>query len=355
MPRSLLTAAVAAAMLASVACGGDAFSGGSGSEDGGGTMHDGSMPDTGNGGDDGSSIEASPVDAHGEPPPSCDGNFACVPAVPSGWEGPLEVYAGSSPPPACTTDFAQSVGAFDVLQAPAASCGCACGASPITCNPPTMAFYDSATCNATPVACATIMLTPNVCETVDERSHCTPATSLDITLVSGSSTMGNCPPQASRTVPPYSWGVQARGCASTIAPAQVDCSAGQICAPKPESGFDQKLCISHVGDVACPGGGYGLKHVFYTSVDDTRDCSACTCGPPSGGSCDFTVTGYSSSNLSCAGGAISYGAGTKCAGVQQPGDFRLTIASTNGSCGPNTSSPTGTATPTGPVTVCCPQ
>jgi hypothetical protein len=34
--------------------------------------------------------------------------------------------------------------------------------------------------------------------------------------------------------------------------------------------------------------------------------------------------------------------------------MRLTMTTTDGSCAPGTSSPTGTATPSGPVTVCCP-
>jgi hypothetical protein len=265
----------------------------------------------------------------------------------------MEVYSGAAAPPACTTDFAQSVGAFDVLQAAAPMCGCACGPSTITCGPPTMAFYNSATCGSS-VSCATDLLAPNACTNVDERSKCVGSLSLDITLLAGTSTMGSCVAQPTRDVPPYSWGVQARGCVSTVAPAQVDCASGQICAPKPETGFGAKLCISHAGDVPCPGGGYGVKHLYYTSVDDTRSCSACTCGTPTGGSCSFSITGYSSSNSSCTGNAITYPPGTKCAGVQQPGDMRLTIAPTAGSCAASTSSATGTATPTGPVTACCP-
>jgi len=347
MLRALLKAAVLGAAFASVACGGDAFTAGSGGEDGG-TSHDSSFPpgDTGPGND-------APVDALGEPPPTCSGGFACIPEVPAGWQGPMEVYAGMAAPPACTTGFAQSVGANDVLQAPAATCGCSCGPSTITCNPPTMAFTDSMTCGAVG-ACATTSLTPNVCQTLDERSHCATAVTLDMSLLAGTSVTGSCTPAPVRDVPQYTWGVQARGCASTVAPARVNCGSGQICAPTPGAGFAQKLCISHAGDVACPGSGYGVKHLYYTSVDDTRTCTDCTCGSPTGGSCSFSVVGYSSSDKSCSGNAITYLPGTKCAGVQQPGDFRLTIAPTNGSCAASTSSATGTATPSGPVTVCCP-
>jgi hypothetical protein len=298
-------------------------------------------------------MDAPIVDAVSEPPASCSGNFACVPDVPSGWEGPLEVYSGSAGPPACTTYFAQSVGAYDVLQAPAATCGCSCGGSTTTCNPPGISFSDSMTCGSV-ASCATAYLSPNVCTHVDERSACVGSALLDITMLAGSSTSGPCAPQPMSTVPPYTWGTQARGCVSTVAPAQVDCSSGQICAPKPETGFATKLCISHAGDVICPGGGYGVKHLYYTAVDDTRSCTNCTCGGATGGSCDFTVTGYTSTTSSCTGGAIIYGNGTKCAGVQQPGDFRMTVMSTGGTCAPSTSTATGTAAPIDPVTVCCP-
>jgi hypothetical protein len=335
MLRALLKAAVLGAASASMACGGDAFTAESGSEDGG-TSHD------------------SPVDAFSEPPPTCSGAFACVPDVPTGWQGPMEVYAGAAAPPACKVGFAQSVGANDVLQAPAATCDCSCGPSTTTCNPPTMAFYDSMTCGAV-ASCTSTSLSPNVCQTLDERSHCVGALTLDVSLLAGTSVVGSCTPAPMRNVPAYSWGIQARGCVSTVAPAQVDCGSGKICAPTPEPGFAQTLCIGHPGDVACPGGGYGVKHVYYTSVDDTRTCTGCTCGAPTGGSCSFfSVTGYASSNQSCTGKAVTYPPGTKCAGVQQPGDFRLTLAPTNGSCAASTSSPMGMATPTGPVTVCCP-
>jgi hypothetical protein len=216
-----------------------------------------------------------------------------------------------------------------------------------------MVFYNSATCG-TSVSCAADMLAPGACTTVNEMSKCVGAVTLDITLLAGTSTMGSCAAQLTRNVPAYSWGVQARGCVSTVAPAQVDCASGQVCAPKPEPGFGAKLCISHAGDVACPGGGYGVKHLYYTSVADTRTCSDCTCAAPTGGSCSFSLVGYASSDSSCTGNAVTYLPGTKCAGVQQPGDMRLTMAPTAGSCAAGTSSPTGTATPAGPVTVCCP-
>lgn len=347
MVRALPTAAVLAATLASVACGGDAFTAGPEGTDAG-AMRDGTSPmDTG-------PSEASPVDAFSEPPPTCGTGYACVPAVPSGWQGPLEVYAGTAPPPTCTSGFAQSIGANDVLQAPAATCGCSCGPSSITCSAPAIDFYDGMTCSATPLVCASLGLSPNSCVTVNELTKCA-ATYLDISVPDGTSAMSACAPQPVKNVPPYTWGTQARGCVSTVAPAQVNCASGEICAPAPGAGFAAKLCVSHAGDVLCPGGGYGVKHTYFTSVADTRSCSDCTCSAPNGGSCSFALDVYQSSNGSCSGGAVTFAPGDKCAGVNQPGDFRLTETSVAGTCGPSTSSPTGLAVPAGAVTVCCPQ
>lgn len=306
-------------------------------------------------------MEASPdgapgIDAAGDaiqPPPSCSGVFACVPAVPAGWSGPLELYSGTAPPPMCSTDFTEGMDAHDGLQAPAATCGCACGASATTCQPPKMTFSNAATCGSA-VACAATVLTPGACMTLDETGQCPGATILDITLAAGTFTTGSCTAQPSRNVPSSTWGTQARGCISTASPEQADCGSGKICAPAPGTGFDAKLCISHSGDVLCPGGGYGVKHLFYTSVDDTRDCTACTCGNPTGGSCDFSVAAYPTQNQQCSGNPITYGPGTQCAGVDQPADFRLTLTPTDGSCAAGTSTATGTAVAAGPVTVCCP-
>jgi hypothetical protein len=343
MIRAWLVPAVAASVLGTAACGGDAFTAGSGATDGG-TMHDGSPPaDVVSGSD-------APIDA----PASCTGDFACVPAAPAGWDGPLELYSGTVAPPACSTGFTTSVSAYDLLQASAATCGCACGSSDTTCTTPSIEFYDSTTCG-TGSPCATEILSPGVCTTLDETSHCPGAAVLDITLVPGNAAFGACTPQPTKKVPPYAWGLQARSCTPTVAPSQANCASGQTCAPLAGAGFVQELCIGHLGDVACPAGAYGVKHVFYTTVVDLRGCTACTCAAPSGGSCDFTVDTYQSTTIACTGGEISYGQGTMCAGVDQPGDFRLTLTPTAGSCAASNSAPTGSATPAGAVTVCCPM
>ncbi|MDC3958177.1 hypothetical protein KEG38_30240 [Polyangium jinanense] len=55
--------------------------------------------------------------------------------------------------------------------------------------------------------------------------------------------------------------------------------------PKPPS-FE--TCIMREGDEACPEG-WPIKHLLYGEVNDQRECTACTCSAPSGGSCTAFV------------------------------------------------------------------
>ena len=345
-PGAFLLVGFSVALAAS--CGGAPFS----AATGGG---DASSPQDGGGnGDVVAPDSPSTTDALEEAPARCTGAYQCVVQAPSGWTGPVEVYAGATAPQACTSGFAGPTDAFDMLTAPDATCGCTCGAEPVTCDPPTLDFAVAATC-ATTGTCASVVLQPGVCTTVDQRSHCgSSVVPLALTPTQPSPTMGSCPPQATTQVPPLGWGVKARACGSNVTPSQADCAAAHVCAPKSAPPYAAKLCVTHDGDVACPGAYYSVKHVFYQDADDTRGCEACTCSGPTGGSCDFSVASYASTDQSCTGGATTYGRGVTCAGVNQPSDFKVTVTTTQGSCAPSMPSATGSATPASPVTVCCP-
>jgi hypothetical protein len=122
-------------------------------------------------------------------------------------------------------------------------------------------------------------------------------------------------------------------------------------------------CIVKAGDTACPAG-FGSRQVFHADVTDTRTCSACTCGPPLGGSCASTATLYPCTN--CGIGAT----GGKTVGACMLADAsvlscngtdplirsaRYAGISTNpGQCAPAGGVKSGSVTPTGAVTVCCP-
>src|SRR5207247_1349188 len=79
---------------------------------------------------------------------------------------------------------------------------------------------------------------------------------------------------------------------ATLAAGNAGCGGGTCCRARPPAGFESKACVLMAGDVACPSGGYSAKRLYYGGVTDTRDCAACTCDKPTGGSCDGTVVIY---------------------------------------------------------------
>ncbi len=348
--------ACAAALLAS--CGGPAFTVGNSSDGGGGGGPDSSVSGEASVQEGGIPEGGGPVDALQEAPGSCSGAYACVPAVPSGWVGPVELFTGPTgqgPLPSCTAGYQPEEDAYDQLQAPAATCGCTCGAASVQCTAPQVTFNADTDC-VTPT-CATLTLTPNTCTPVNELTKCTAAVSgVYMTAQQATVSSASCPAQPTKSVPPVSWGLQARGCNSTVAPSQSDCASGSICAPKPAAPFGPTLCIANQGDALCPAGPYTAHHTFYTDSLDTRGCSACTCGDPASTACSANVDAYAlgpDGGADCNGNKKSFGAPFNCSNVAQPASFLLTLTGSAGACTPSTPTATGTAIPTKPITVCC--
>jgi hypothetical protein len=126
-----------------------------------------------------------------------------------------------------------------------------------------------------------------------------------------------------------------------------------VCAPAPEAAFGHGLCIAQAGDVACPATGYTKRVRFFAGDNDTRGCSACTCGTVNGATCAGSLTTFTSTDASCAGSPITYQLPFTCDPGQQPGDFRLTLTASGGGCSPSMVTPTGAAVPSQPTTFCC--
>jgi hypothetical protein len=368
MERFACVHAIGCVLALAVACGGPAFTTGEAGDDGGAvsgdagpdaTASEGGAPDgsadaaeTGGGSDAGGADVIGAPDVLADAPPTCSGQYACVPAVPAGWAGPLEVYSGAGPAPSCSPLFQLLQDGNDQLDAGPATCGCQCGDPKVACASPTISFFSASSCTPA-TACASITLAPSTCTPVDERSKCAIA-SLATYMSSPQATVtdAGCVPQATQTILPPTWGTTGRACASAVAPAQVDCPSGSVCAPRPAQPFAASTCIAETGDVPCPGGGYSDKHLFFTGVADTRGCTACTCGGADNPGCAATIADYPQGQ-SCVGQRTAYLAPFSCAGVDQPRDFLVTLTSSAGACPPSQSTPTGAATPAKPVTVCC--
>src|SRR5579859_5729918 len=239
-------------------------------------MRDGPL---GDGPTDAASSDGSPLDAPEEPPGHCGGGFACTPAAPAGWEGPVELYLGSDTPPPCGANFAGP--AFDGhtgFNSQPASCGCSCQSpAGVQCSPVTLGFATTALCSTSLGGCGSVVLQPGVCTPIDMRSRCG-SSMLSTTAGASAPSGGSCSPLATPAIPPIAWASAARSCVALAAPVQADCAGGLVCAPQSSSPFQGNLCIAQAGDVACPATGYVMKHLAFASVDDTRGCSACTCG-----------------------------------------------------------------------------
>jgi hypothetical protein len=306
---------------------------------------------------DGGGLDAlPPPDALEEPPPTCNGqSFACVPAVPVGWTGPLEVYAGTGLPPPCSTQFQIEATGTTQLDAPTPTCGCTCGSPKVQCGNTDITFYPASPCTSV-TGCAKASLPPGTCTTTDVRAQCPSGAAMGTFMGAATTAVvgQSCAPQPTRTVPPLTWATNVRACISSVAPSQLDCQAGQVCAPKSQSPYGSSPCIAATGDQPCPQGPYSSRQVFYGGATDSRDCTSCTCTDPANATCTTTLDTFSSGDGTCSGGAISYGAPFSCDPVNsQPSDFRATTTASAGSCTASQSAPTGSAVPTSPVTLCC--
>jgi hypothetical protein len=277
--------------------------------------------------------------------PLCIGaGFQCTPPAPGGWSGPVSFAAAvGSTIPVCGGAYgAVGTSGHGGLSAAAAMCGCACPspATGTTCSASVALFdFPDNGCGATS-------------PTVYSVGGCTDInTAGSVSADAGVPTsLGSCAANASNNVSPATWGNSYVACNYTAPFDTGGCDAGGQCVAKPTG--VPKPCVVQVGDLACPGGAYSQKTLVMTSFSDTRDCSTCSCNP-SGGACSVTVTAYTGSG--CTGTAIPFAANGGCAGQ---GDSVVSAAAgapvvTAASCSPSGGTAIGSATATGPVTVCC--
>lgn len=342
----------------------DDGSGGAGSDGGGGGGDDaGSNADaggddatSGNGGSDaGASSDAGPA------PPSCESvGGSCVPAPPPGWAGPLARYEGpaSAPPPACAGAFATpGVDAHDGIVAPPASCSaCACGApSDVLCGAPSLRFYasGSSACSATCAADAPVTSATS-CQDVSTAASACGTNRPRLAIVEPAASGGACvaSPQTPQ-VAPWSWASLVKGCFMTSTPATVGCGAAEVCAPPPAAPFAARVCVERPGDLVCPHG-FSDRHVVYDSAVDTRSCTACSCGAPSGATCaGAEIDVFSSNACSSSQQAVT---STTCGATPHNVSSALLgqpATPTGGSCAASGGAPAGAVAPSGATTICC--
>jgi hypothetical protein len=158
-------------------------------------------------------------------------------------------------------------------------------------------------------------------------------------------------------VPPATWSQNAEGCGFT---GQLSsCGSAEVCVPHASSPF--KLCVyktgaSSGGTCPSPYDATSAPVVFDTGIADSRSCTDCRCGDVTG-ACSGGDVELSPNSTTCTGGITSpLPASCNIDGINGnlPLYAELTTPPTpSGTCNPSGGQPSGTATGTGPVSVCC--
>jgi hypothetical protein len=308
-------------------------------------------------------------DADAPLPSTCIGT--CVPAKPDGWDDPQLLAIGTSLARPSCPGVAPAViyEGYAGLDTSLASCvACSCAPPVGSCAlPATVTASTSAACpDDGPDAILTAFDPPTHwdggCTSEGAIPSGAPCGAMpcnrSLTIAPLAVHESACTPSASpgTMIHAISWNTYAIAC---IGNAAGSCAEnGDFCAAlEPVDGFRE--CIFHDGDVDCPSySAYTDRHVFYTSADDTRSCSACTCGSPVGSTCAAEVSVYTDSACSSLlfADAVTASA-TSC--IDVPAGSMLGSKSagpatyTPGSCPPSGGEPTGSVAPVMPGTFCC--
>jgi hypothetical protein len=102
-----------------------------------------------------------------------------------------------------------------------------------------------------------------------------------------------------------------------------------------------------------------VPRLYYGGVSDTRACSTCSCGSPSGADCNANAHVQILDGCGAGGHLLvdmhplpeTCSASTTPSAAIHGGTFTTTAS--GGSCGASGGSPTGTVAQTDPVTICC--
>jgi hypothetical protein len=136
---------------------------------------------------------------------------------------------------------------------------------------------------------------------------------------------------------------------------QDKCRDGSVCVSSQPA-----ACIFHLGaDVACPAGAYTERSVFFSDIKDSRSCTACSCGLPTGISCATRISVFGPPPGNCSGEPLrTFDTDDSCAdlrsiGAQEDGfQFVAGEPAGEGSCAPS-GTESGEVTTENPFTACC--
>lgn len=280
--------------------------------------------------------------------PSCD-SFTCVPATPSGWDGPVWLYVGEEPAPSCPAGAPIVAGGLEISSPPAVCTECSCD-SPIgqACAPILVEFFDPFGCSGIPEE-TVVPSSPGQCENIVDTVQYDSAR-----VVPQGPSGGSCSPSGGvANIVPVDWQNLATVCEANTASGG-GCGAGTACIQRPASPWVQQVCFYRQGISSCPNAGYDRFTVF-GGWTDSRACSPCECSSPTGGTCDNVLNVYGPEG--CLGSATQLPNDGTCeplVGSTYFESIRYTPGTpSGGSCAPSGGEPIGTANRTDATTVCC--
>ncbi|HYQ43414.1 MAG TPA: hypothetical protein VER11_15645 [Polyangiaceae bacterium] len=315
----------------------------------------GTATDAGEGGSEaGAAAAAGTAGAAGmaEPPVPCEQE--CIARAPAGWQGPMALWegSGSSTVPGCPPGYADPTDLHSELIAPDGACTCTCSAEGQVCDAELRIFDDLACTHA----CANVPTTLT-CAAVSGCVGSQGSVSVDSVTISG----GTCVSKVS-DIPPPTWKYNERLCQTNDSGSCDD--PGKVCAPTPRVPYGAQLCVKRdvfVGQdpPPCPT---AYSHPFkslHSEYMDHRECSPCTCGSVSGGSCSGS---FSMSSKNACAADFTFGVDDDCPkfnlgqGTVHPTSIKNNLTVHPGSCGVATpSKPSGEAIESGTVTIVCCQ
>ena len=272
--------------------GGGAGTAAGGGVSGTGTAAGGGVSGTGTAAGGGVSSTGTAASSTGAGGMACEGGGTCVDAAPDGWIGPFALYDGPLPAPACAAPFSvKTLVGFAGLTADAATCSqCTCPtpSTDATCSLHVVVYGGSA-CSSGGVQSLNLNAT----------SPCAGnGSSVSSVRTYGGDKSGSCLPGATNApvISPETWSRAAVGCAFDPS-GSGSCGGSSVCGPPPSAPFEDAVCVSHPGDVACPSAFYGKKRLFYSGLEeDSRSCTPCQCYLS--GDCAGELKGYSSADCS---------------------------------------------------------
>jgi hypothetical protein len=327
----------------------------------GGTGGDGTGGIAGVGGRGGSGgcVPIGPENCFNGRDDDCDGYFdcgdadcgpgiaQCVPLDTNGGRIGVVVTNGT----ACPTGFTDVTAIYAGQLTGGACSGCSCRPPTVTACTTTISSYGAATDCANlsnpgtqelALSSTQVCTTPSWTGSMLGQVYGVQATAFTPVI------SGSCIASGVATPGPSSWTTSNRFCATAtvgVCPIQ-----GQVCIPATSS----PKCTLWEGVHTCQIG--TSPSTYYTGYTDSRTCSSCSCGSPTGQGCsamrvnvgtDYTCSPNVTASLS-SGGRFCY-AGN---GVYSPGVVFTGSPTQPTSC-PATSSTSGGLSPTGIKTTCC--